>query len=131
MIKVEQTGTGKYIITSKCDIDWTDVYCPNPVTCARYHFGQFGHKILFLFCDECWAKPDPIPSLRNLDWLVKVIGQDEPAEPPKREDSFSEDEYFERYSPEEAERLHHEWNNLIRSDDGTLPRGAGIDRGRD
>ena len=129
MNEPEQTGAGKYILTSKCDIDWTDRHCPNPVSCARYHFGQFGHKVIFLFCDECWAKPDPLPSLRNIEWFEQ--SRDEPSLPlPSRSDSLTDGEYFERYTVEEAEKYHKEWNNLIRQDDGILPKGAGLEKGR-
>lgn len=49
-------GYGQTIIGDKCDSHWTDEECPIPATCAEYHYGQFGHKVLFLFCDSCRLK---------------------------------------------------------------------------
>jgi hypothetical protein len=48
------SGIGKTIIGDKCHSNWTDVECPNDATCQEYHYGQFGHKVLFLFCDKCY-----------------------------------------------------------------------------
>jgi hypothetical protein len=51
-----ETGYGESIISDKCSTTWTDVECPKPATCAEYHWGGFGHKVLFLFCDECYQE---------------------------------------------------------------------------
>lgn len=41
------------IICDKCDSAWTDKECPRPATWAKVHYGQFGHKCLHLYCNEC------------------------------------------------------------------------------
>ena len=108
----EQYGAGQVILHGKCDIGWTDKNCPNPATCARYHYGQFGHKVLELFCDECWSKPEPVASLR---WLTKGNYSESPDGEPNTSIArvLDEEEFFERYTPEEAERLNNQWMGMI------------------
>ena len=93
----------KILVCSKCDIDWTEVHCPRPATCMRYHIGQHGHKVIFLFCDECWAKPEPMPSLRdlgkNFTSPTHVVG---------------EYEFFEKLDDATKEDYNRRWNELIK-----------------
>lgn len=51
-----QVGWFSTVIADKCDSHWTDVECPNPPTWKEFHRGQFGHKVVFLFCDDCLVK---------------------------------------------------------------------------
>jgi hypothetical protein len=102
----------KNIICDKCDFEWTEKQCLKPATCCRYHFGQFGDKVIFLFCDECWSKPDPISSLRNLDWFVK--SQEDPNLPaPSRESQLKDYEHFEKLTPKQSEKWTKEWEGYF------------------
>ena len=52
-LKTEK-GYGKTIEGDKCDSHWSDVECPIPAIYAEYHYGQFGHKVMFYFCEKCY-----------------------------------------------------------------------------
>lgn len=52
----DSKNAGQRLSSSKCSSHLTDGECPRPVTCAEYHYGQFGHKVLFEFCDECYLE---------------------------------------------------------------------------
>jgi hypothetical protein len=54
-----QIGWFTTIIADKCDSSWTDRECPRPATWKELrHRGQFGHKVVFLYCDRCLIKHD-------------------------------------------------------------------------
>lgn len=40
----------------KCDFAWTEVECPNPAIGYTHYFGQFGHKVIFEWCDDCYER---------------------------------------------------------------------------
>ena len=100
----------KILVCSKCDIDWTEVHCPRPATCMRYYTGQHGHKVIFLFCDECWAKPEPMSNLRNLERIFRK----EPLPPPPLTHTVEEDEFFERLDDATKEDYNRRWNEMIK-----------------
>jgi hypothetical protein len=87
--RVLQTGRFSIILADKCDGGILDLECPNPATCFTYHYGQFGHTVVFLFCDSCYAKPHP----------MHMFGE-------VREEAI-------RLSPEQADWCNRRWNKLI------------------
>ena len=56
----------KPLIVDKCRTAMTDIACPRPATCAEYYRGQFGHKVLSLYCEECYIKWKTSPYYRPL-----------------------------------------------------------------
>ena len=50
-----QVGWFRTLVGDKCNSYFTDKDCPNKATVSEYHRSQFGHKVQFQFCDQCYA----------------------------------------------------------------------------
>ena len=69
----------KVIICDKCDSSLTDKECPRPAVWARVHYGQFGHKCLSLYCQECKDLRYNFPEgLTEEELLLREIFKDDP-----------------------------------------------------
>ena len=70
----------KVLIVDKCDSGLTDKECPRPAVWAKVYYGQFGHKCLHLYCQECRAlRYDSPNGLTKEEELLRTIF-DEPEE---------------------------------------------------
>jgi len=56
--RILRVGWFSTIIADKCASHITDRECPNAATWQEYYRGQFGHKVILLFCDECLKSHD-------------------------------------------------------------------------
>jgi hypothetical protein len=101
----------KLILKDKCDWFYSDnPCCPNPIFFGRFFYNDFGNKILSVWCKDCFKLPDPINTLRNIDWLVESNKYLE-IPPPKR--SLEEGEFFESYTLKEGILLSESWKSYL------------------
>jgi hypothetical protein len=93
----------KRIIADKCCALYRDsaIVCPRAPVMARFHYGQFGHQVLFLYCDKHWEEYWRKPVTDEEKLLAEIF--DHPVDR-KEETTLSE---------EESQKLMKEWDAMI------------------